>query len=52
MRGLVDVHVGPMKAQLISDVVSGKGQGLIIALYGNPGTGKVRSTATAMSLIS
>ncbi|GFZ51714.1 hypothetical protein JCM24511_09482 [Saitozyma sp. JCM 24511] len=40
VRGLVDVHVGPMKTQLISDVVSGKGQGLIIALHGHPGTGK------------
>lgn len=40
IQALVDVHSGALKEKLISDVVEGKGSGLIIALHGKPGTGK------------
>lgn len=41
IKALVDVHSGKLKGDLIEDVVKGKGDGLIIALHGTPGTGKV-----------
>jgi hypothetical protein len=41
IKALVDVHSGQLKGGLIEDVVKGKGDGLIIALHGRPGTGKV-----------
>lgn len=41
IKALVDVHSGRLKGGLIEDVVKGKGDGLIIALHGTPGTGKV-----------
>jgi hypothetical protein len=41
VEALVDVHSGKLKGDLIQDVVKGKGDGLIIALHGTPGTGKV-----------
>lgn len=34
------VHAGELKSQLMTDVVEGKGNGLIMALHGSPGTGK------------
>ncbi|WWC64333.1 uncharacterized protein I303_106943 [Kwoniella dejecticola CBS 10117] len=41
IRSLVDVHTGVLGSQLTADVVEGKGEGLILALHGPPGTGKV-----------
>lgn len=43
IRAVVSVHASDLKSQLLSDVVEGKGNGLIIALHGAPGTGKVGS---------
>ncbi|KAJ9120897.1 hypothetical protein QFC22_002832 [Naganishia vaughanmartiniae] len=48
IEALVDVHSGKLKGGLIQDVVKGKGDGLIIALHGTPGTGKTL-TAEAVS---
>ncbi|KAJ9091271.1 hypothetical protein QFC19_009181 [Naganishia cerealis] len=48
IEALVDVHSGILKGGLIEDVVKGKGDGLIIALHGTPGTGKTL-TAEAVS---
>ncbi|KAJ3558215.1 hypothetical protein NM688_g1055 [Phlebia brevispora] len=44
---LVEAH-SSVASQKIDDFISGKGQGLVINLYGNPGTGK-SLTAEAMS---
>ncbi|KAM0789602.1 hypothetical protein ACM66B_000409 [Microbotryomycetes sp. NB124-2] len=41
IRSLVTVHAAnDLKSQLMTDVVEGKGNGLIMALHGTPGTGK------------
>ncbi|GAA6037982.1 hypothetical protein JCM8097_009524 [Rhodosporidiobolus ruineniae] len=40
LKALVAVHAGELKSQLMTDVVKGKGNGLVIALHGTPGTGK------------
>ncbi|WWD19965.1 hypothetical protein CI109_104438 [Kwoniella shandongensis] len=48
IRSLVDVHTGTLGSQLTADVVEGKGEGLILALHGRPGTGKTL-TAEAVS---
>ncbi|RSH83922.1 hypothetical protein EHS25_005166 [Saitozyma podzolica] len=48
IRSLVDVHTGALGSQVITDVVAGKGEGLILALHGRPGTGKTL-TAEAVS---
>ncbi|KAM0753453.1 P-loop containing nucleoside triphosphate hydrolase protein [Meredithblackwellia eburnea MCA 4105] len=40
IKSLVTVHAGELKGQLLTDVVDGKGEGLILALHGKPGTGK------------
>ncbi|KAM0747705.1 P-loop containing nucleoside triphosphate hydrolase protein [Meredithblackwellia eburnea MCA 4105] len=41
ITSLIKVHSDrSLKSQVITDVVEGKGQGLIIALHGPPGTGK------------
>jgi len=37
IKALVTVHVSTNK---MSDIISGKGAGLIILLHGSPGTGK------------
>lgn len=42
VKALVSVHAGHLKGQLVTDVVAGKGNGLVMALHGAPGTGKVR----------
>jgi hypothetical protein len=44
IQALVTVHAGQLKEQLMQDVVQGKGNGLIMALHGTPGTGKVSPT--------
>lgn len=43
IKALVTVHAGDLKQQLMTDVVEGKGTGLVMALHGSPGTGKVRA---------
>lgn len=40
IQSLVSVHASDLKEKIMSDVIDGKGNGLIIALYGSPGTGK------------
>ncbi|KAK4054118.1 hypothetical protein OIV83_001143 [Microbotryomycetes sp. JL201] len=41
IRSLVTVHAASdLKGRLMTDVVEGKGNGLIMALHGTPGTGK------------
>lgn len=41
IQALVTVHASELKDGLIQDVIKGKGTGLIMALHGTPGTGKV-----------
>jgi hypothetical protein len=41
VRSLIEVHSSDKKELLLNDVVQGKSSGCIIALYGNPGCGKV-----------
>lgn len=41
VRSLIEVHSSDKKRLLLNDVVQGKSSGCIIALYGNPGCGKV-----------
>jgi hypothetical protein len=41
VRSLIEVHSTDKKDLLLTDVVQGKSSGCIIALYGNPGCGKV-----------
>lgn len=41
VRSLIEVHSSEKKDLLLADVVQGKSSGCIIALYGNPGCGKV-----------
>jgi hypothetical protein len=41
VRSLIEVHSSDKKDLLLTDVVQGKSSGCIIALYGNPGCGKV-----------
>lgn len=43
VRSLVTVHSSSLKDQIMTDVVEGKGNGLIMCMHGKPGTGKVRS---------
>ncbi len=45
VRSLIEVHSCYKKHLLLSDVVQGKSSGCIIALYGNPGCGKVSQLA-------
>jgi hypothetical protein len=37
IRSLVDAHAGRGNAALLTDVVTGKGGGLVIVLHGKPG---------------
>ncbi|CAE6527987.1 unnamed protein product [Rhizoctonia solani] len=48
IRSLVDAHAGKGESALLTDVVTGKGGGLIIVLHGKPGIGKTL-TAEAIS---
>jgi hypothetical protein len=34
--------------ELVSDVISGKGGGLVVCLHGRPGTGKVLSSSISI----
>ncbi|GJN88255.1 hypothetical protein Rhopal_001220-T1 [Rhodotorula paludigena] len=47
VKALVSVHAGQLKGQLVTDVVAGKGNGLVMALHGAPGTGKLRTILEA-----
>lgn len=40
VQSLCDVHTGTLGAGLVKDVVPGKGEGVIMAFHGRPGTGK------------
>ncbi|BGP33012.1 hypothetical protein JCM10296v2_004801 [Rhodotorula toruloides] len=40
VKALVTVHAGALKEKLMVDVVEGKGNGLVMAFHGAPGTGK------------
>lgn len=42
VKALVTVQAGALKDRLMIDVVEGKGNGLVMAFHGPPGTGKVR----------
>ncbi|KAJ1307834.1 hypothetical protein OPQ81_001916 [Rhizoctonia solani] len=48
IRSLVDAHAGKGESALLTDVITGKGGGLIIVLHGKPGIGKTL-TAEAVS---
>ncbi|CEL55696.1 hypothetical protein RSOLAG1IB_01708 [Rhizoctonia solani AG-1 IB] len=48
IRSLVDAHAGKGESALLTDVVSGKGGGLVVVLHGKPGIGKTL-TAEAIS---
>ncbi|KAH7326843.1 P-loop containing nucleoside triphosphate hydrolase protein [Rhizoctonia solani] len=48
IRSLVDAHAGKGESALLTDVVTGKGGGLVIVLHGKPGIGKTL-TAEAVS---
>ncbi|KAH7341481.1 P-loop containing nucleoside triphosphate hydrolase protein [Rhizoctonia solani] len=48
IRSLVDAHAGNGESALLTDVVTGKGGGLVIVLHGKPGLGKTL-TAEAVS---
>jgi hypothetical protein len=37
IRSLVDAHAGKGESALLTDVVSGKGGGLVVVLHGKPG---------------
>lgn len=41
LSSLVKIHASPLRKSLLTDVIQGKGEGLVIALHGSPGTGKV-----------
>ncbi|RSH82039.1 uncharacterized protein EHS24_008243 [Apiotrichum porosum] len=45
---LVDVHTGVLGDSLVADIVKGKGEGVMMAFHGRPGTGKTL-TAEAVS---
>jgi hypothetical protein len=45
VKALVTVHAGNLKDQLMTDVVDGKGTGLVMALHGSPGTGKASTVS-------
>lgn len=47
INALVDVHVRTTK---MDDIVSGKGNGLVILLHGSPGTGKTLTAGKLKSL--
>ncbi|KPV74782.1 uncharacterized protein RHOBADRAFT_53721 [Rhodotorula graminis WP1] len=40
VKALVSVHSGELKGRLVTDVIADKGNGLVMALHGAPGTGK------------
>ncbi|GAA5912111.1 hypothetical protein JCM8208_001031 [Rhodotorula glutinis] len=40
VKALVSVHAGELKGRLVTDVIADKGNGLVMALHGGPGTGK------------
>ncbi|KAJ8293316.1 hypothetical protein OF846_003341 [Rhodotorula toruloides] len=44
VKALVTVHAGELKEKLMVNAVEGKGNGLVMAFHGAPGTGKVRLT--------
>lgn len=44
----MDVHTGALGDSLVADIVKGKGEGVMMAFYGRPGTGKTL-TAEAVS---
>ncbi|CAE6409250.1 unnamed protein product [Rhizoctonia solani] len=48
IRSLVDAHAGRGESALLTDVVTGKGGGLVVVLHGKPGIGKTL-TAEAIS---
>ena len=50
VKSLIEIHSSDKRHQLVSDVVQGKSSGCIIALYGNPGCGKVCEPHWKMSL--
>lgn len=44
VQSLCDVHTGTLGSGLVKDVVPGKGEGVIMAFHGRPGTGKTLTT--------
>ena len=48
ISSLVKVYSSSLKDKLLRDVVRGKGDGLIIAVHGPPGTGKVSLSVTRL----
>lgn len=50
IRALVDASREDRKEQLISDVVAGKGGGIIVTMHGPPGTGKTLTAEAVAEL--
>lgn len=46
---LVDVHTGVLGDSLVADIVKGKGEGVMMAFHGRPGTGKVGAAEMGQS---